>query len=157
APDGFDQLTKAGFADLNRFQGLTVSLSPPWVTGTSTSGPDIGNRGPSLRGNPDWSVGGNLTWLKGNHNLKAGGAFTSVERQQINTFQSFGFSAAQTNNPASSGNTGLSLASALLGLPQGYSGELPDIGEVNFRASGWDAFVQDEWRVSPQLTLNWGV
>jgi hypothetical protein len=150
-PNGFDPLTQAGFNDLPRFQGLVANLTAPWFTS------DIGNRGPSLRGNPDWSVGGNLTWLKGNHNLKAGGAFTSVERLQINTFQSFGFSAAQTSNPASPGNTGLSLASALLGLPQGFSGELPDIGEVDFRASGWDAYVQDEWRLNPRLTLNWGV
>src|SRR5262249_20571774 len=137
--------------------GLTVTLTPPWSSSGSSTSPDLGNRGPSLRGNPDWSVGGNLTWLKGNHNLKAGGAFTSVERQQINTFQSFSFNASQTSNPASAGNTGLSLASGLLGLPQGFSGELPDIGEINFRASGWDAYVQDEWRVSPVLTFNWGV
>jgi carboxypeptidase family protein len=150
-PNGFDPLTAAGFADLPRFQGLIADLTAPWITG------DIGNRGPSLRGNPDWSVGGNVTWLKGNHNLKSGASFVSVERLQINTFQQFVFNASQTSNPASAGNTGLSLASALLGLPQSFSGQLADLSEVNFRASGWNAYVQDEWRIRPTFTLNWGL
>jgi carboxypeptidase family protein len=151
AAAGFDPLTQIGFSDLDRFQGLVVNLTAPWITG------DVGNRGPSLRGNPDWSAGGNVTWLKGNHNLKGGASFVSVERLQINTFQTYGFSGAQTSSPIVPGTTGLSLASALLGLPQSFSGQLADLSEVNFRASGWNAYVQDEWRVSPTLTINWGV
>ena len=148
---GIDPLVAAGFTDLQRFQGLVANLTAPWITG------DIGNRGDSLRGNPDWNVNGNVTWLKGSHNIKTGAAFVSVERLQINTFQSYGFSSAQTSNPAAAGSTGLSLASALLGLPASYTGQLADLSEVNFRSSAWSAFVQDEWRVKPFLTINWGV
>jgi hypothetical protein len=151
AAAGFDPLKQAGFPDLDRFQGLVVNLAAPWIA------TDIGNRGNSIRGNPDWSAGGNLTWLKGNHNLKMGGSFVSVERLQINTFQQYSFAAAQTGNPSAPGTTGLSAASALLGLPSSFSGQLADLSEVNFRASGWNAFVQDEWRVRPALTLNWGL
>jgi hypothetical protein len=151
ADAGADPLKQLGFRDLDRFQGLVADLAAPWITG------DIGNRGQSLRGNPDWQLGGSLTWLKGNHNIKGGGQFVSVERLQINTFQQFMFANAQTSNPTAAGTTGLSLASAVLGLPNNYAGQLPDLGEVNFRASMWSAYVQDEWRLKPTFTVNWGV
>ena len=70
----------------------------------------------------------------GNHNVRTGASFVSVERLQINTFQQFMFNAAQTSNPASAGNTGLSLASALLGLPQTYAGQLADLSETDLAA-----------------------
>jgi hypothetical protein len=151
ADAGIDPLNQLGFKDLSRFDGMIVDLQAPWITG------DIGNRGDSLRGNPDWQLGGSLTWLKGNHNIKGGGQFVSVDRLQINTFQQFRFQNTQTSNPASSGNTGLSLASALIGLPNDFSGQLADLGEVNFRSSMWSAYVQDEWRLKSNLTVNWGV
>jgi hypothetical protein len=148
---GTDALKQLGFADIDRFNGMSVTLASPWIGG------DIGNRGQSIRGNPDWNVNGSATWIKGNHNLKGGAQFVSVERLQINTFQQFGFGNAQTSNPGAPGSTGLSLASALLGLPSGFSGELPALSEVNFRSSGWSAYVQDSWRVKPAATINWGV
>jgi hypothetical protein len=151
ATAGVDPLKQAGFNDLDRFQGLVANLAAPWIT------TDVGNRGDSLRGNPDWSVGGNLTWLKGNHTLRTGASFVSVERLQINTFQQYSFANSQTSSPSATGTTGLSLASALIGLPASFSGQLADLSEVNFRASGWNAYVQDQWRLNQRVTVNWGL
>src|SRR5207249_10793416 len=95
ASAGADPLKQAGFADIDRFEGMVVNLATPWITPPGTT--DIGNRGDSIRGNPDWSLAGSLTWIKGNHNLKGGAQVVSVDRLQINRFQTFGFSNLQTS------------------------------------------------------------
>jgi hypothetical protein len=132
---GTDPLKQLGFADIDRFQGMVVNLAMPWITS------DIGNRGDSIRRNPDWNINGSVTWLKGNHNIKAGAQYVSVERLQINTFQAFPFSNSQTSNPRAAGTTGLSLASALLGFPTSFQGQLSDLGEVDFRSDAWATYV----------------
>jgi hypothetical protein len=155
---GIDATTKLGFSNVDKFGGLVATLGAPWQrVFPSTSTPDIGNRGDSIRRNPDWSATANLSWIKGNHNLKAGYQYIYVARDQINTFQTFGFSGSTTNNPQSTGSTGLVLASALLGFPTSSSGELPTGGEVHFRLSTWSLFAQDEWKVKPKVTVNLGL
>lgn len=148
---GIDQMKKLGFNNIDTFEGMVVTLASPWF------GNDIGNRGNSIRRNPDWSASANLSWVHGRHNFKFGYQYIYVARDQINTFQTFGFSGGITNNPQSTGATGLALASALLGFPSSSSGELPGGGEVHFRLSQWAVFAQDEWRLSPKLTVNLGV
>jgi len=152
---GIDPLNRLGFADVNKYQGLVVTLAAPWITPPGTT--SIGNLGDSIRDNPDWQVGGDLTWFKNNHNVKFGGQYIYAARLQINTSQTYGFSNSVTGDPNSQGNTGNSVASALLGLPASFGGQLPDLGEVHFKLGTWSAYVQDEWRLKPQFTLNWGV
>ena len=155
---GIDALTKLGFANVEKFGGLVVNLGAPWqIVLPSSSNYDIGSRGDSSRRNPDWSATTNLNWIKGNHNIRTGYQYIYVARDQINTFQTFGFSGSTTNNPLATSNTGLVLASALLGFPTSSSGELPAGGEVHFRLSTWSLYVQDEWKVKPKLTLNLGL
>src|SRR5256714_311111 len=114
---GTDALTKLGFANVDQYGGLVVNLGAPWqIVLPSSSNYDIGSRGDSLRRNPHWSPSANLEWVKGNHHLRVGYQYINVVRDQINSFQTFGFSGSTTNNPLSTGNTGLVLASALLGF-----------------------------------------
>ena len=57
------------------------------------------------------------------------------------------------------GRRGLSLASALLGLPTSFQGQLPTLqgGEVAFKYAAWAAYLQDEWRLRPGLTVTLGL
>ena len=148
---GVDAMKKLGFRDIDRFGGLVMNLAAPFITG------DVGNRGISKRRNPDWNITGNLNWIKGNHNVKAGYEYINVQRDQINTFQSFGFSNTPTGNPSALGTTGSSVASALLAFPTSYQGQLPDFGEVHFGLGTWSAYLQDEWKVKPRVTVNLGL
>src|SRR5437762_5335154 len=103
--------------------------------GNSTTGnTHYGVRRPALRENPTRSFTPSLQWLKGNHNIKTGFWYINAKRVQDNTFQTFVFSNTQTENPQNTSNTGLSLASALLGFPTSASGQLPSRagGEVSF-------------------------
>jgi TonB-dependent receptor-like protein len=116
-------------------------------------------RGPAIRENPNWSVSPSLAWLKGRHSIKTGFWFIDAKRIQLNTFQRYNFTNEQTRNPATTSTTGLSLASALLGLPNDFQAQLPTLhgGPVQFKYAAWAAYVQDEWKLTPTVTLSAGL
>jgi hypothetical protein len=152
---GPDPLAALGFLDIEKYGGLLVRLAN-WTAGGSN---DFGVRGAALRENPNWSVTPNISWLRGNHNFKFGAWYIEAKRIQLNTFQRYNFSDAQTRNPATSTATGLSLASALLGFPDNFQAQLPILhgGPVQFKYASWAAYGQDEWRVSRNVVLTLGL
>ena len=153
---GTDPLQTQGFIDVEKYGGLLVRLSN-WTAGSNN---DFGVRGAALRENPNWSVTPNVTWLRGDHNLKFGAWYIEAKRIQLNTFQRYTFADEQTRNPtASSGTTGLSLASALLGFPNNFDAQLPILhgGPVQFKYASWAAYGQDEWRVSRDVVITLGL
>jgi hypothetical protein len=151
---GTDPLASAGFRDIDKYEGLLVRLAN-WTAGGSN---DFGVRGQALRENPNWSFTPNLFWLHGNHSIKTGFWYIQAQRIQLNTFQRYTFADGQTSNP-SIANTGLSLASALLGFPGSADAQLPEPGggPVQFKYSSWAVFVQDEWKLRPNLVLTLGL
>ena len=153
---GTAPLQTQGFIDVDKYGGLLARLSN-WTAGSNN---DFGVRGGALRENPNWSVTPNITWLRGAHNLKLGAWYIEAKRIQLNTFQRYTFADEQTRNPtASSGTTGLSLASALLGFPNNFDAQLPTLhgGPVQFKYASWAAYGQDEWRVSRDVVLTLGL
>jgi len=146
---GLQPMKDLGYGDIDRFQGLSLSLQSPWA--------GVGVGGPPIRNNPTWNVGIHLSWLRGKHNLKTGFQWISLERLQISQGQTYYFYDELTGDPQAPGTTGASLASALLGLPSRFDGTLPEIGKVGFSMATWSAYFQDEWKVSPKLTINAGV
>ncbi len=157
-PAGLDPMTKMGFAEIDKYHGMLVQLATnEWTNGGSNY---YGIRGDAPRENPNWSLTPNLTVIHGSHNLRTGFWFIDAKRIQENTFQTYFFGDDQTGDPTkSSGTTGLSLASALLGLPTSFQGQLPVLGggPVKFKYAAWAAYVQDEWKVRPGLTLTLGL
>ena len=155
---GVDPLNQLGFKDIDKYGGLLVNFpAASWLAGGSG---DVGVRGPALRENPNWSVTPNLTWLRGSHNIKTGFWYIEAKRIQLNTFQRYTFSDDQTRGTAANqSNTGLSLASALLGFPNTFSAQLPQLhgGPVQFKYSSWAAYVQDEWKMRRNLVLTLGL
>jgi hypothetical protein len=153
---GTDPMKPLGFGDIDKYGGLLVRLAN-WSNGGNS---DFGVRGAATRENPNWSLTPNVIWLKGNHNIKAGFWYIEAKRIQLNTFQRYNFSDEQTRNPAAaSGTTGLSLASALLGLPNDFQAQLPILhgGPVQFKYASWSAYAQDEWKIAPRVTLTLGL
>jgi len=87
--------------------------------------------------------------IVGRHGLKAGG---EVHSNQIDTHPDVIFNGSFAFNGS---ETGLDFADFLLGVPSSYTqGQARDFYNRNLYLA---AFVQDSWKLSSQLTVNYGV
>jgi trimeric autotransporter adhesin len=113
-----------------------------------------------------WSVNGTVSRLIGRHTVKAGAEFRvlGVDTQSFTggagdlRFDRFHTSANPlANGTATSGNA---IASLLLGYPSGDPGNQSQVsisGPFSAFVRYYGAFVQDDFRVSPKVTLNYGL
>jgi trimeric autotransporter adhesin len=94
------------------------------------------------------------------HNITFGGDFRRQEfnyLSQQNPRGTFTFTGAATQGSANGAAVGGSdLADFLLGIPDTSSIAFGNADKY-FRESVYDAFITDDWRVGPQLTLNAGI
>ncbi len=105
-----------------------------------------------------YQIADTLTWIRGRHSLKFGMDF---RRQQRNFYQVtaprgfFDFGGVYTND-LSTANGGNGLADLLLGIPDANE---QDFLQGLYPTRYWDlgAFVQDDFRIRPNLTINLGV
>ncbi len=94
-----------------------------------------------------------LTWTKGRHTIKAGVDIQRVEYRDQSSF----FSGDEYGAYTFTGQfTGSAFADFLVGLPANtkYAQNPPDAEPYTTQYAG---FFQDDWRVSPKLTLNYGL
>jgi len=100
----------------------------------------------------------NLTWIKGRHSLKFGG---EIRREQFTIFQpaesrgTLSFGSEFTDNPAAPTSGGEAIATFLLGIPDG--GVITNLHNVDYRRPIYSLYAQDDFRVTPRLTLNLGL
>ena len=92
-----------------------------------------------------------LTWTQGPHLLKAGGEFRWIRQDAYRDVLSRGFL-----NFSNRYLTGNALGDLLLGFPLLTGGAVLD-NPQRLRAPAWSAFVQDSWRLLPNLTLMAGM
>jgi hypothetical protein len=103
---------------------------------------------------------GNITQMAGKHTLRYGGEFWILQeaRGGVGNQGEFDFNGNWTrlnnNNSAGTGD-GSALGSLLLGMPTG--GNLPINSNAVYSQHFMGGFVQDDWRVTPKLTLNLGL
>jgi hypothetical protein len=100
-----------------------------------------------------------LTIVKGKHVIKVGGEYDKLYSNETawGDLQegNFTFSGIFTRNPADPESSGLGYADFLYGLPQTWSAtEYPMMGS---RAWNAQLFAGDDYKVTPKLTLNFGL
>ncbi len=127
-----------------------AAQGPPYfiVNGYASVGNPI--TGPRNSAQNDYEVYESLSLVRGGHSLKVGGEF---RRTQINISQGiaangfFVFAPFPTNNP---------FANLLIGAPVVFFQAGGDFqrGLRSFDVAG---YAQDQWRVTPKLTLNYGL
>lgn len=99
----------------------------------------------------------NVSYTHGLHNFKAGIYYEYYTRTQKteaggNSNGSISFS-NNANNPL---NTGYAYANAFLGIYTNYS-ERSIAGLFTLEDSDIEGYAQDDWRITPRLTLNYGL
>jgi len=103
----------------------------------------------------------NFAWTVGRHSFKFGGEVRRVRYNQIGgvvTRGRFGFDGRYTQNPlaAAAQRGGAAVADFLLGHFNRSEGQV-GAPIANFRSNYFALYVQDNWKVTPKLTLNYGL
>ena len=97
----------------------------------------------------------NLSYVRGSHNIRTGFQISRQHYFQITNFSgnpSFNFDGRYSGLQAN----GIGLADFLLGYPSRASGAIGDSIQ-NLRTTYWAGYVQDDWRLVPNFTLNYGL
>ena len=138
-----------------------INYGPPNLSFTNFGG--LTDASAVLVRNQTAGVSESLSFARGPHNLSVGGEF---RRTQLNTITdsdargTFSFSGVATSAYSANGqvvpNTGYDFADFLLGLPQSSSRRFGDTSTY-FRASVFNGFAVDDWRMKTNLTLNLGL
>ena len=102
----------------------------------------------------------NLAIVRNKHTIKFGGSF---QKKQLNSTQwgapngNYGFTGVySTLPPVATPTRQAAIADALFGFPATYAVQSSPF-EQRLRYSNASTFVQDDWRVTPNLTLNVGL
>ena len=105
-----------------------------------------------------------LSWVHGNHTYKTGLDWRRddwTNRQYNQAIGNYSFSAAQTMlpstqvNPVSGGGVGYVYASFLLGMVN--SATIAPPYDPQYRRPSYSLFLQDTWKVTRRLTLDYGL
>ena len=161
--------TRNLYADLQNITGnlgITGVSQNPFDWGlpniSLTNFGSINDANPLLRRDQTWTFSDFMIWRQGRHTLRWGGDFRRI---QLNTqasnnargsFTFTGVSTAEIVNQRALPGTGFDFADFLLGLPQLTSVQFGD-NNYHFRGNSWDLFLQDDWRLRGNLTLNFGL
>jgi len=146
-----------GFANPGFYNGLP-SFSISNFAGLS-------NTTPSETINQTISFSDFVSWRHGKHNYRFGLDVRRVHADSIggnNPLGSFSFTGYATANPADQVNnlagqaSGSAFADFLLGLPQ-TTGLQAGLYKTYLRENVYDAYVQDDFRVLANVTLNYGL
>src|SRR5262249_49340392 len=138
-----------------------INFGPPNLNFTNFG--NLTDAAPLVRRDQTSGVSDGITWVRGAHNLTAGGEY---RRMQINTRTDrnargqFVFTGLMTsglddqNQPVA--GTGWDFTDFLVGQAQKTSVRY-GAGNSYFRGAAYSAYVVDDWRLRPHLTLNVGL
>lgn len=134
--------------------GIAGTSQSPWNWGppnlSFTNYGGLSDANYSLTRNQTSGIGESLLWVRGSHNLTFGGDF---RRQQFNQF---GDANGRGTYSFNGSTTGYDLADFLLGLPVTSAIRYGNADKY-FRGSGYDWYVNDDWRIASRFSLILGL
>ena len=176
SPNWFNAGVSAGmFADQGGYR-----LDFPLVTDPSAAS----HNAPAPRNTVNWNIDNTLNWLKGSHSVSFGGSFLQLTHNQQgwNLVPTLTIAVDQTSDPANAMFNSVNFpgastevlsearniyailtgrVTAVTGNARldGATGEYVYLGNLfqRSRMNSGSTFVQDSWRVSPAVTVNYGL
>ncbi len=139
--------------------GPPVQWGIPSVGFDGYSGFGNDSEGPYENNNRSLQFIDNLSWIRGKHTFKFGAEIRQdVYRQVGNQFArgSFTFQRNATNNLALAGRSGDSFADFLIGEIAQPEAAV-SIAKADFRANTFYLYFDDSWKVTKNLTINFGL
>ncbi|HXM41553.1 MAG TPA: carboxypeptidase regulatory-like domain-containing protein, partial [Bryobacteraceae bacterium] len=106
-----------------------------------------------------WNLSDSVSWTRGAHTIKTGFDWVHFQfnyQQNQLARGSYTYTGAFTSADGTPGSTGDALADFLLGFPQDTSRDEGNT-QAYLRQNSLGGFLQDDWRVTPRLTLNLGL
>lgn len=151
---------QAGIRGLEGIQDPNIASIPAFsFSGYAPFSGNAGDGRPKWQNRGEYELTDNLTWIKGKHILKFGGRmyrrhilFTDARSHN----GVYNFTGVMTQRPSSPAGTGISFADYMLGYPASATRSNP---ATWWGGSGtyWHAFMQDDFRLTSNLTLNLGL
>ena len=155
---GEDTSTRLGIQGTSR---NPFSFGPPNLSFTNYGALTDGN--PSQRADQSWSLTEGITWTHKQHNIATGITYRRSLTNQISEPSgrgAYSFSGLLTSALDPNGNplaaTGYDFADFLLGFPQTANIRYGNADNY-FRGYALNAFVQDDWRINANLSINAGL
>jgi hypothetical protein len=143
--------------------GLTPYLPQPPPAGNAvpnfkvTGFQSTGGSASSISTTSTYQVLDNLTWARGKHSVKVGGDYRYLKALYTNVFSSQRLGSYTFNNSATKSAIGNAYAAFLLGYPDSDSIATVLNPDTNGYGSSYAFYAQDDWRLTPRLTINYGL
>jgi hypothetical protein len=145
-----------GFADsfANNFVGANGGflIPSPGINGLSNGGESIDDTPKATDSN---EYKGTYTQIMGNHEIKFGAGYIATGFASPLSQIGLGFASTQTDDPQNAGATGDALSSFLINVPN-YANRR-NVNETERPGGLLSAFLQDSWKATSRLTLNYGL
>ena len=144
-----NRLNVSGDAGIAGNDQTPANWGPPTLSFTSGI-QSLTDAQQSLTRNQTNALGYNMLWIHRPHNIQIGGDFRRLQ------FNSLSQQNGRGDLTFTGAGTGSDFADFLLGTPDTVSLALGNADKY-FRSSSYDLYVNDDWRLGPTLSLNYGL
>jgi hypothetical protein len=160
-------ITETSFNDSSAgFSSLGITGIPDLISPTVAASPNVritgftapGGLGSSKGSSNTYQLIDNVTWSRKQHTIKMGGDWRRMYAYAGNVFGSSRLGRYTFNGSSAVGkNVGVPFASFLLGYPDSTTVSDVLAPDMNGRGNAYAVYVQDDWKLTSSLTLNFGL